>query len=131
MSDLPPLTVADARKALADSGEVLYTKSYMQRCLAATLAHIDATIVMPPLDADVEWILGRPCFAVGHMAEALRQGGYAIKQHAEEEQAACAYWSLMHYVKHGAGWRKVATAELESFNEIIKARHKEASERGT
>lgn len=36
------VTLEDARRALSDSGEVLYTKSYMQRCLSVAIAALQA-----------------------------------------------------------------------------------------
>lgn len=124
------LTIKDARRALRDSGEVLYTKSYMQRCLAVALKALEHArcSLVPEYDAEVQWILGRPCFEIGGVAECLRQGGYAIKQRAEDEQAFVAHWSLLHYAKHADDWRKAATEECEQIHAMTRAREREFNE---
>lgn len=66
------------------------------------------------LTPDLIDILGRPCFTLIHMAQALRLAGREIPKRAEDEQAHCIHWMLSHYLKHGADWREHASAELKA-----------------
>lgn len=59
-------------------------------------------------------ILGRPCFTLISMAQALRLTGREIPKRAEDEQAHCIHWMLCHYMKHGSEWREHALAELNA-----------------
>lgn len=69
---------------------------------------------IPPLDDQVWFILGRPCFACGHIAERLRQLGYVIERKAEPEQAAVIHFMLTHYAQHGPDkWMDEADATLK------------------
>ncbi len=62
-----------------------------------------------PLDEEVRWILGRPCFAVSRMAWRLKELGlYDPARKAEDEQACALHWMLTMYGKHGAAWREEA-----------------------
>lgn len=65
-----------------------------------------------PLDDEVRWILGRPNFWCGSIAEQLRRVGREIARKAEDEQAAVIHWFLCLYFEHGAAWRDVAADEL-------------------
>jgi hypothetical protein len=56
---------------------------------------------MMELNEDVRWILGRPCFWCGSIAQALRKCGFEIKPKAEDKQAVVIYWLLGLYEKHG------------------------------
>lgn len=69
-------------------------------------------ILPDELNEDVRWILGRPNFACAGIAQLLRANGEAVKNRAEDEQAAAIYWMLKQYEKHGADWRKHAEIEL-------------------
>ncbi len=60
-----------------------------------------------------EWMLGRPNFWCGSIAQGLRACGREIKKHAEEEQAAVIYWMLEMYEKHGENWNDEAKKWLE------------------
>lgn len=64
---------------------------------------------LPPLtDEELKWILGRPCFAVAHIAWKLHSLGlYNVERKAEEEQAAAIHWMLSLYLKHGSEWRSI------------------------
>jgi hypothetical protein len=71
---------------------------------------------LPPLDAELEWILGRPNFTVAAIGRRLHDLGlYKVETKAEAEQAAAIHYMLDHYLKHGAlKWREVAEATLRS-----------------
>ena len=66
---------------------------------------------MIKFDKEVEWILGRPCFACGSIADKLRGMGQKIRPSAEAEQSAVLYWMLCLYEKHGKDWREIAEEE--------------------
>ena len=71
------------------------------------------TLTIPSLNPELEWILGRPCFAVASMAKQLgKLGLYDVKPKAESEQAAAIHFMLTMYAKHGDGWRKEAQVVL-------------------
>ncbi|CUI53172.1 hypothetical protein [Achromobacter xylosoxidans] len=69
---------------------------------------------LPPLDADLIEILGRPNFMCGGIATLLRADGHDIKRKAEHEQAATIHFLLGHYLKHGADWRETAGSALDA-----------------
>jgi hypothetical protein len=71
-----------------------------------------------PLDDCVRSILGKPCFTLIHLANALRKDGHKIGHKAEDEQAVCLHWMLNLYLKHGTEWGKVATAEIERIHAL-------------
>lgn len=66
------------------------------------------------LNDELRLILGYLCFHCGPVAERLRQGGAAIENRAEAEQAFVIDWMLRLYLQHGAAWRAVARAELNA-----------------
>ena len=67
------------------------------------------------LGEEVEWILGRPCFAVARIAWKLDALGlYKVERKAEAEQAAALHWMLSLYVKHGSKWREIAEETLRA-----------------
>lgn len=68
----------------------------------------------PELTPELADILGRPCFTLISMAQALRLMGREIPKRAEDEQAHCIHWMLCHYMKHGSEWREHALAELNA-----------------
>ena len=75
----------------------------------------DALKELPPLNAELAEILGRPCFECAHIAWALRDLlGHPVERKAESEQAAVIHWTLGLYLEHGTRWREKA-------NEILKA----------
>lgn len=57
------------------------------------------------LNDETRWILGRPNFTLISMAHSLRLLGHDIPKKSEDEQAACIYWMLCMYEKHGDKWR--------------------------
>lgn len=67
---------------------------------------------MRELNDDLRWILGRPNFACGGFSRHLRQIGYQIAEHAEDEQAAVIHWMLMLYLEYGTDWRAHTDAAL-------------------
>lgn len=70
---------------------------------------------LPPLDADLIDILGRPNFTCGPFAKVLRELlGMKIERKAEHEQAAVIHWTLSLYLEHGSQWAAKG-------NEILKA----------
>lgn len=72
------------------------------------------TLIIPSLNPELEWILGRPCFAVANMAWRLGELGlYDVKRKAESEQAAAIHFMLTMYAKHGDGWREKAEVVLK------------------
>jgi hypothetical protein len=71
-----------------------------------TVLTVAKRIVNP--DDEVRWILGRPCFWCGSIAEALRRNGHDIPTKAEDEQASVIHWMLSMYLKHGDKWREFA-----------------------
>lgn len=74
----------------------------------------------PPLDDDLRFILGRPCFTLIGMANVLRQMGYEIASRAEDEQAVSIHWMLDLYMKHGKAWREEASQILDLAKEAAK-----------
>lgn len=66
----------------------------------------EPTAQLPPLDADLTWILGRPNFTIIRAARELHHLGlYDCYGKAETEQAAVIHWMVNLYLKHGPGWR--------------------------
>lgn len=64
-------------------------------------------IVLPPLEGDIAWILGQPCFAVAGIARRLHELGlYEVARKAEAEQAAALHWMLGLHAEHGENWRE-------------------------
>ena len=63
---------------------------------------------------ETEWILGRPNFWCGPLAQSLRECGKEIRRHAEEEQAAVIYFLLEIYEKHGEQWKDKASDWLKN-----------------
>lgn len=76
-------------------------------------AQVERRVSCPPLDKHVRFILGRPCFTLGGIAERLRELGHEIKRKAEDEQAVVIHWMLSMYAKHGEDWLKKGNAELK------------------
>jgi hypothetical protein len=64
------------------------------------------------LNEHTKWILGRPNFTCGMIADMLRKDRRDIPKKAEEEQAAVIYWMLELYFLHGENWRAEADKEL-------------------
>ena len=78
---------------------------------AETRHTAEATI---PFDAETQWILGQPCFAVGKLGRLLHELGlYSVECKAEAEQAAVLHWELNLYLKHGQEWRKEAVKIID------------------
>lgn len=78
---------------------------------------------LPPLDAELRWILGRPCFTVIGIAGALRLMGHDIPRKAEEEQAAAIHWMVNMYLQHGSEtWRAEADRALAVGREAAKSK---------
>ncbi|MGE8690950.1 MAG: hypothetical protein ACN6PJ_27655 [Achromobacter sp.] len=74
----------------------------------------DAQDALPPLNADLIEILGRPNFRCGGIAARLRADGQDIKRKSEHEQAATIHFLLGHYLKHGTNWRETAGSALDA-----------------
>lgn len=72
-----------------------------------------AIFAIPDMDEHLLQILGRPNFWCSPIASVLRHGGAEIRRKAEDEQAVVIHWLLTLYLKHGAKWWEVATAEIE------------------
>lgn len=68
-------------------------------------------------DAEVKYILGRPCFAVIEEVKMLRSRGQRISFQAEDEQAAGIFWLLQMYQEHGPDWRQAARREIQAFRD--------------
>jgi hypothetical protein len=66
------------------------------------------------LNEDTRFILGRPNFWCGAMANSLRALGHEIPNKAEEEQAYVIWWMLNLYMENGEGWKGVANALLKA-----------------
>lgn len=64
--------------------------------------------ILPPLDAEMRKILGRPNFACIQLANNLRTLGYEIPAKSEEEQGTVIYWMLSLYMQHGKEWEAAA-----------------------
>lgn len=65
------------------------------------------------LNDQTRWILGRPNFFCGPIAEQLRRMGHAIPRKAEEEQASVLHWMLCLHEQHGLRWRLEANQALD------------------
>ncbi|HGG9147507.1 TPA: ead/Ea22-like family protein [Enterobacter cloacae] len=76
---------------------------------------------LPPLNAELIAILGRPNFTCAHLAELLRKGGQDIGRKAECEQAAVIYWFLDLYLKYGDKWESIAKDDIQSRVAMITA----------
>lgn len=72
------------------------------------------------LNDDTRWILGRPNFACGGIAQALRVLGQSIECKAEAEQAAVIHWMLTLWEAHGAGWREAADRVLSDAARVAR-----------
>ena len=68
---------------------------------------------------DTEWILGRPNFWCGSIAQGLRACGRDIPKHAEEEQAAVIYFLLEMYEKHGENYINECQSWLKKNNKSL------------
>lgn len=87
----------------------------VRECPAHVLKQVDCMVSDGlPLNAEVEWILGRPNFWCSSLAEALRAKGFEIERRSEAEQAFCIYWMLGLYLKDRAGWREAFDREMQS-----------------
>ncbi|MBL5899965.1 hypothetical protein I7V27_13640 [Lelliottia amnigena] len=82
----------------------------------ATQLDVQAALVkehaIPPMNDDLQAILGRPNFWFAGLAECLRVGGYDIPRKSECEQAVAIHWMLQLYLKHGSNWSNEANNEL-------------------
>lgn len=63
-------------------------------------------------DPSIKFILGRPNFWCGNVAQLLRGVGHTIERKAEEEQAYVINYMLELYEKHGENWEESLLAEL-------------------
>lgn len=68
---------------------------------------------VPPLDEEMKFILGRPCFTFVGLAEVYRAAGHDIGRRAEEEQAFFIHRWLTFYAAHGSEWRVFAGQDIE------------------
>lgn len=85
--------------------------------------------VMPPLNDEIEWILGRPCFAVAGIARRLHELKlYDVARKAESEQAAALHWMLNLYFTHGLAWRDEAEKVLRHNARVNPPTREEASD---
>ncbi len=73
---------------------------------------------MIELNTETTWILGRPNFVCGPIADALREIGNDIKRKAEEEQAFVIHWMLGLWEIHGATWKDEADKILGTCYEL-------------
>lgn len=69
-------------------------------------------VTLPPLNAELIDILGRPNFACAQIARVLRLTGMEITERCEAEQAAALHWMLGLYLQHGDEWRAKGEAIL-------------------
>jgi|SoiMethySBSTD1v2_1073268.scaffolds.fasta_scaffold06035_10 hypothetical protein len=79
-------------------------------------------MTLPPLNADLLAILGRPNFACANLASALRADGREIPRKAEAEQAHVIHWMLGIYLEHGAAWDAKVGEELQRIADQVAAR---------
>ncbi len=68
---------------------------------------------LPPLNADLIEILGRPNFTCIRIAQLLRLSGVDIAKKAEAEQATVIHYLLGFYFKHGSQWAEKAGEDIE------------------
>lgn len=82
----------------------------------ASGAGVEARLSLPEnMDDELQWILGRPAFALRNIWVTLRASGQVIPTHMEEEQACSIFWLLQRYALHGPEkWRERAEAELQA-----------------
>ncbi|MFT0167541.1 hypothetical protein ACLKMY_00735 [Paraburkholderia mimosarum] len=66
-------------------------------------------------------VLGWPNFRCGPVAHVFQAAGYDIAERAEDEQAFVLHWFVKLVLRHGADWWSVASDELSSLQERIKA----------
>lgn len=100
----------------------MHNMRYSPKVAPETWKELPSTAGAPPLDDDLRFILGRPCFTLISMANVLRQMGYEIASRAEDEQAVSIHWMLDLYMKHGKAWREEATQILDVAKEAAKGR---------
>ncbi|MNV73162.1 hypothetical protein D3C71_1662940 [compost metagenome] len=70
-------------------------------------------LALPPLNADLTKILGRPNFACMRLAQFMRLSGMHIAKKSEDEQAAVIHYLLGLYLKHGSQWPEKVDDDLE------------------
>ena len=78
---------------------------------------IDNSTVIPELNDELIFILGRPNFKCIHIAQCLRLSGEIISKRAEDEQAAAIRWMLNLYFKHGVNWLDEAKKEIKRISD--------------
>lgn len=61
---------------------------------------------------ETKWILGRPNFWCGPIADRLRQLGHSIARKGEEEQAYVIHWMLSLYTLYKEKWREAGEIAL-------------------
>lgn len=116
------MSAADFVSVAGDAGRVAEIADAAAAVLgAARPSPPTPPLTLPPLDADLIEILGRPNFACTSIAQALRLMGHEIKTKAEHEQAAALHWMLGFYIQHGPAWREHATAAMQAAAEAYKA----------
>lgn len=78
------------------------------------------------MDDELLFILGRPNFMCGTVAEIMRASGVEIEQKSEHEQAHVILLMLNCYLSHGKDWKDAMETKMEEFmsqaraNQIIK-----------
>jgi hypothetical protein len=66
------------------------------------------------LSEEEKWILGRPNFTCGAIAERMRQMGHECERKAEEEQALVIFTMLEFHKEYGKDW-------VGKMNQYLKA----------
>lgn len=104
---------------LADRNGVILEQ---HKQIAALQARIDERPVLPEMNDDLLFILGKPCFQCASIAQILRMTGEDIQPRAESEQAAVIHWMLSYYLKHGENWKAAANADLKERQDHFKTK---------
>ena len=92
-------------------------RKYLNGLEAAPAQPAPDFAALPPLNADLVEILGRPNFACAMLADVLRASGEVIPRKSEAEQAHVIYWLLGLYRTHGADWADAAGEALAQFRQ--------------
>lgn len=94
---------------------------------AGTSVTVLEGLTMPlTMDDDLLFILGRPNFMCGTVAQIMRASGIEIKENSEDEQAHVLLLMLNAYLQHGKDWKTHMEQQVEGMlaqaraNEIIK-----------
>lgn len=74
---------------------------------------------MIELNDETKWILGRPNFYCGPIAELFRKSGESIPANSEEDQAFVIHWFLCLYEEFGESWSTKADEKMAEMQRAL------------